>query len=139
MISLLHPMFLLLSTSLASCQGSGISTALQVAEGRVQYEMVTRESSRPRYGPCWTEALTHLQQGCKHLDDEVQGRLALAFANCFLAKAGQRTYPCPRSASISSCLEEVDSIAFNSYSNFFTHTQNMCYFLQSQVHTPPLH
>ena len=33
------------------------------------------------------------------------------------------------------CLEEVDNNAFNAYTNFFTHTQNMCYFLQSQVST----
>lgn len=28
---------------------------------------------------------------------------------------------------------QVDNNAFTAYSNFFTHTQNMCYFLQTQV------
>ena len=28
---------------------------------------------------------------------------------------------------------QVDNNAFTAYSNFFTHTQNMCFFLQSQV------
>ena len=36
------------------------------------------------------------------------------------------------------CLEEVDNNAFNAYTNFFTHTQNMCYFLQSQVSSSTL-
>jgi hypothetical protein len=35
--------------------------------------------------------------------------------------------------SIASCLEGVDSNAFTAYTDFFTHTQNMCFFLQSQV------
>jgi len=109
------------------------SHAAQVAEGRAQYELVVREGSRPRYGACWTSALAEVTEGCKHLDDETQSRLALGLANCFLERAGQRTYPCPPSSTIAACLEEVDGNAFTAYSNFFTHTQNMCYFLQSQV------
>ena len=66
----------------------------QVSEGRAQYELVTRESSRPRYGQCWTAALRRLERGCKSLSDDTQSRLALDFANCFLEKAGQKTYPC---------------------------------------------
>ena len=106
------------------------SHAAQVAEGRAQYELVVREGSRPRYGACWTSALAEVTEGCKHLDDETQSRLALGLANCFLERAGQRTYPCPPSSTIAACLEEVDGNAFTAYSNFFTHTQNMCYFLQ---------
>jgi len=30
------------------------------------------------------------------------------------------------------CLQDVDNNAFTAYSNFYTHTQNMCYFLKSQ-------
>ena len=80
-------------------------------------------------------------------------RLALNFANCFLAKAGQSTFPCQPNTPIEACLQEVrflnywlhwylyciiqvDNNAFTAYSNFFTHTQNMCYFLQSQVRIP---
>ena len=31
------------------------------------------------------------------------------------------------------CLEGVGNNAFTAYSNFYTHTQNMCFFLESQV------
>jgi len=127
-------MVLLLAVALLhSVEALGQNNELQVAEGRAQYEMVSRESSRPKYGTCWTHALKDLEAGCKHLDDEVQSRLALNFANCFLAKAGQKTFPCQPDTPIEACLQEVDNNAFTAYSNFFTHTQNMCYFLQSQV------
>ena len=59
--------------------------------------------------------------------------MALAFANCFLAMSGQPTYPCRSEEAIADCLKSVDSRAFASFSNFFTHTHNMCQFLQSQV------
>jgi len=126
-------MLLYVALFLHSVEALGQNNELQVAEGRAQYEMVSRESSRPKYGTCWTHALKDLETGCKNLDDEVQSRLALNFANCFLAKSGQNTFPCQPDTPIEACLQEVDNNAFTAYSNFFTHTQNMCYFLQTQV------
>jgi len=127
------PILLAVTVFFHTTKALGQNNELQVAEGRAQYELVSRESSRPKYGSCWTSALQDLEAGCKNLDDEVQSRLALNFANCFLAKAGQNTFPCQPDTSIEACLQEVDNNAFTAYSNFFTHTQNMCYFLQSQV------
>ena len=125
--------WVMVAMATAALAADPASHAAQVAEGRAQYELVVREGGRPRYGACWTSALAEVTEGCRHLDDEMQSRLALGLANCFLERAGQRTYPCPPSSTIAACLEEVDSNAFTAYSNFFTHTQNMCYFLQSQV------
>lgn len=99
----------------------------------MQYEIIQLDARMPRYGECWKSALQNLEHGCQELDDDKQSRLALAFANCFLEKAGMRTYPCQEQASLADCLRNVDNNAFTTYSNFFTHTQNMCYFLQSQV------
>merc|ERR1719295_1869237 len=87
----------------------------------------------PVYGDCWKRALDDLDRGCKSLTDDKQSRMALAFANCFLAMSGQPTYPCRSEEAIADCLKSVDSRAFASFSNFFTHTHNMCQFLQSQV------
>ena len=93
---MMGPLFLLLlPLSAALGPGSESHTAL-VAEGRAQYEMVTRESSRPRYGPCWTAALRQVEAGCGRLTDDNQARMALGLANCFLEKAGQKVYPCHR-------------------------------------------
>jgi len=104
-----------------------------VAQGKAQYEIIQLASRMPRYGECWKAALRRLDNGCQQLDDEVQSRLALSFANCFLEKAGIRTYPCEDSAPLADCLKNVDNNGFTTFSNFFTHTQNMCYFLQAQV------
>merc|ERR1719312_976172 len=87
----------------------------------------------PVYGDCWKRALDDLDRGCKSLTDDKQSRMALSFANCFLAMSGQPTYPCRSEEAIADCLKSVDSRAFASFSNFFTHTHNMCQFLQSQV------
>lgn len=62
--------------------------------------------------------------------------MALTLANCHLAKAGFDTYPCDDTMDIRDCLNPMkgDSISFNAYTEFFTHTQDICFFLQSQVH-----
>lgn len=115
-----------------SSTGDGSHDTL-VLQGKMQYEIIQLDSRMPRYGECWKGALHRLDRGCKRLDDDVQSRLALSFANCFLEKAGLRTYPCADTTPISVCLQNVETNAFTTYSNFFSHTQNMCYFLQSQV------
>ena len=100
-----------------------IHTSVQntaVQNGQQQYEVIKRDANMPRYGPCWTDSLQDLEQGCKRLNDERQSRLALNFANCFLAQAGQRTYPCRNEEEIATCLRGMDSNAFSAYSNFFT-------------------
>ncbi len=108
-----------------------LDRALQ--SGKLQYELIERDTQMPKYGQCWTRSLNRLQKGCKELSDETQSRLALSFANCFLEQAGQKTYPCKDGDTMSSCLSGMDPNAFTAYSNFFTHTHNMCQFLQHQI------
>ena len=47
-------------------------------------------------------------------------------------QAGQPTFPCGGDSLVSDCLAGVDSNGFTAYSQFYTHTHNMCYYLQSQ-------
>ena len=61
-----------------------------------------------------------VSSGCRQLTDEVQARLALSFANCFLIRSGLRSYNCDKDTPVSECLKDVDSNAFTAYSNFFT-------------------
>merc|ERR1719445_1635345 len=110
----------------------GSSNQQQVAMGQSKYTELTQASSMPKYGSCWMKALSQLQSTCDQLSDGSHSRLALQFANCLLAQTGQKTYPCDESDDISKCLENVDTNAWTSYSNFFTHTHNMCHFLKSQ-------
>ena len=66
-------------------------------------------------------------------------RLALQFANCQLAQSGQKSFPCEAEESVAACLETVDTNAWTSYTNFYSHTHNMCYFLKSQQWQVRLH
>ncbi|XP_071809895.1 uncharacterized protein [Asterias amurensis] len=107
----------------------------KTGNGERQLKQIEQYGKHPRYGKCWTRALEQIQEGCKHLTDDEQSLMALGFTNCHLEKAGLRTYPCDPSQNIQDCLRQLkdDVIAFNAYTEFFTHTQDMCFFLQSQV------
>lgn len=105
----------------------------QIQEGESSYTLIVRNSRMPRYGTCWKEALNKLENGCKQLTDEVQSRLSLQFANCFLASAGEKTYPCDEGTPLSECLHQMEMKGFNSYVNFFGQTRSMCQFLQMVV------
>lgn len=105
----------------------------QSENGRRQLELLQSDAEMPKYGTCFTQAVRDLKSGCKRLTEDEQSRLALAFTNCFLDKSGLPIYPCSRDSNIATCLSTISTKAFTAYSNFFTHTQNMCYFLQAQV------
>jgi len=101
--------------------------------GKNRFEIIQRSSKMPRFGDCWKQSLLVLENGCKELTDDRQSRMALQFANCFLAQSGQKIYPCEETNSVSDCLTLIDSNGFTAYSEFFTHTHNMCQFLQQQI------
>lgn len=90
----------------------------------------------PNYSECWTNAIKHLKNGCRVLTDSTQSDLALHFTNCFLEMSGLDTVDCvnERSTSLKRlCIKEMPHRAFAAYMEFFTQTQNMCYFLQNQL------
>ena len=115
-----------LTTTLSPPSPSALSS------GQAQYQELSLKASLPKYGPCWLSSMSMLSSTCTHLSEETQARLALQFTNCFLIQAGQKDYPCKVEEDIAICLQDVDNNAFTVYSNFYTHTQNMCYFLKSQ-------
>ena len=82
---------------------------------------------------CWRETVARLNSTCKKLSDIEQSRLAVAFANCHLAKSGRETYHCNDSMTVQECTEGMDDVAFQTYTEFFTHTGHICYFLQSEL------
>ena len=104
----------------------------QFEKGREKFSEYTTyaESS-----PCWRLALAELNSTCKALTEENQSRLALAFSNCHWERSGRETYPCPADASFKECTckERMGDSAFLVYTQFFTHTSSMCYYLQSQL------
>ena len=82
---------------------------------------------------CWRDAISQLDASCKDLTDMQQSRLAVAFANCHLAKSSRQIYPCSEWMTIEECTRDMDPVAFHTYTEFFTHAGHICYFLQSQL------
>ncbi|KAF8766691.1 Protein GAMETE EXPRESSED 1 like protein [Argiope bruennichi] len=95
-----------------------------------QGESLYKELVKKSYGSCWKEALSHLHFSCKHLTEEIQSRLALSFTNCFLKHSGSEICPCPDDSPISTCLGNSSDRVFSTYTEFFTHTQSICHYLQ---------
>lgn len=102
-------------------------------EGKKQYEMITRQAEMPLYGQCWKDAMILTQTGCARLTDDVQGRLALAYLNCFLELQGRHSHRCAHDQPLQQCTTVMDDADRGSFATFFTHTQNICYFLRAQV------
>jgi len=82
---------------------------------------------------CWGQAIMQLNSTCRLLGDLEQSRLAVAFANCHLEKSGRLTHPCHTSMTVRQCTGDMDAVAFQTYTEFFTHTRHICHFLQGQL------
>nr|XP_006820991.1 PREDICTED: uncharacterized protein LOC100374938 [Saccoglossus kowalevskii] len=102
-------------------------------EGETQFSALQEYTRHPRYGQCWTNALQQINEGCRRLTDDEQSHLALAFANCHLSKLGLNTYECLPGQTLKECTTNMDDRGFIAYTEFFTHTQNICFFLQNQI------
>lgn len=107
--------------------------AARAEEGKREFALMNQKTQNPKYGKCWKNAIVTIQTGCKELDDEIQSRMALAYLNCFLALQGRPAYSCQTTDSIEHCTKDMSDGDRGSYTTFFTHTQNICYFLESQI------
>ncbi|XP_057670559.1 uncharacterized protein LOC130902430 [Diorhabda carinulata] len=104
--------------------------------GRTQYQLLQERGRLPHYGSCWKSALEYLEIGCKYITEQIQSEIALHLTNCFLAMSGEDTYNCHSDKKYNLraiCISSMNDRAFNVYTEFYTHTQNMCGFLQGHV------
>ncbi|XP_026469857.1 uncharacterized protein LOC113373797 [Ctenocephalides felis] len=98
--------------------------------------IVQQRSNLPVHGDCWKNAVLQLNHECKSLTEDVQQDLSLRFTNCFLEMSGQQTYNCfsdkkPNLRRI--CIDSMSDRAFNVYTEFYSHTQNMCFYLYNKI------
>ncbi|CAJ1085674.1 uncharacterized protein LOC121517717 [Xyrichtys novacula] len=114
---------------LGLCSGSDPDSE----RGRMELRRVRSLATQPRYGECWARALDHLDTRCRDLTSESQRRIALGFTLCHLSSSGRRLPSCPEGSEVSRCTGAMDAVAFNTYTEFFTHTHSMCHFLQSEA------
>ncbi|KAK9514660.1 hypothetical protein VZT92_025362 [Zoarces viviparus] len=122
---------LLLSGSvlLGLCFGSGLDSEL----GRAELRRVRSLAAQSGYGGCWARALEHLDTRCRDMTSESQSRMALSFTFCHLSSSGRDFPSCPEGSEVSRCTAGMDVVAFNTYTEFFTHTHSICHFLQSDT------
>jgi hypothetical protein len=111
-------------------------------EGKEQYELINSYSQLPKYGDCWKRSIKQVKNGCKHLDDQIQTNLAIMFTYCLLKHLKYDLIECDHvdvnnndeNANLE-CYEKLKSHqnSFTTFTEFFTHTQNICFFLQNQI------
>jgi hypothetical protein len=104
-----------------------------IEEGRSQYNLIAQRSNIPQYGVCWKSSVVFLHEGCKRLTENTQIEIALKFTDCFLKMSGHEPYECEKHPKRGSCIKNMSDRAFNAYTEFYTHTYNICFFLQSQI------
>uniref|UniRef100_A0A3Q1JAV6 Uncharacterized protein n=1 Tax=Anabas testudineus TaxID=64144 RepID=A0A3Q1JAV6_ANATE len=113
--------------------GTGPGPGPDSERGRMQLRRVQGLATQPRYGECWSRALEHLDTRCRDLTSESQSRIALSFTYCHLSSSGRDFPACPKGSEVSRCTGAMDAVAFNTYTEFFTHTHSICHFLQSET------
>ncbi|KAM8754509.1 uncharacterized protein AB9X84_011319 isoform 2-T2 [Acanthopagrus schlegelii] len=123
----------LLLVLLLSGFGSGSGSGPDSERGRMELRRVQSLAAQPRYGECWARALEHLDTRCRDLTSESQSRIALGFTMCHLSSSGRDFPSCPEGSEVSRCTGAMDAIAFNAYTEFFTHTHSICHHLQSEA------
>ncbi|TRY93494.1 hypothetical protein DNTS_011706 [Danionella cerebrum] len=101
-------------------------------KGRVEYDRVRELALQPRYGACWSRALEKIQTNCKEFSDDTQSKIALAFTHCHLLRSGRSFPECAEDSDVKTCTQDMDPVAFNAYTEFFTHAHSICHYLQSE-------
>ncbi|XP_071333638.1 uncharacterized protein [Trachinotus anak] len=116
-----------------SSSSSGSGSGPDSERGKMELRRVQSLASQPRFGECWARALEDLDMRCKELTSESQSRIALRFTHCHLSSSGRNFPTCLEGSEVSRCTGGMDAVAFNTYTEFFTHTHSICHFLQSEV------
>ncbi|EGG19807.1 hypothetical protein DFA_06909 [Cavenderia fasciculata] len=99
-------------------------------KGKDALETIIQNSKRNR---CWEECMMSLQNGCKGMDDNARSKLAVQLANCHLEKSGMKTYLCSKEMTVQDCTRSMSETAYMTYTNFYISTENICYYLMSEL------
>jgi hypothetical protein len=91
--------------------------------------------------PCFAKTVEDLIKSCDDLDDDSHSRVnsntflllefALELTNCHLKKSGKKTFFCPINKEFQECSNEIEGDAWNTYTTFYTHSENICFYYKS--------
>ncbi|XP_059914241.1 uncharacterized protein LOC132462614 isoform X3 [Gadus macrocephalus] len=126
-------LYLMLLHAASVCSPGSYGTDSLAEKGQAELFHVRRLANQPRYGKCWARALVDIEASCRELTEERQSRMALKFTHCHLHRSGREFPACPEGAELSECTADMDAVAFNAFTEFFTHTLSICHFLQSEA------
>ncbi|XP_064156617.1 uncharacterized protein LOC135235247 isoform X1 [Anguilla rostrata] len=101
-------------------------------EGRAELQKLQGFAAQPRYGACWSRALEKIQMSCQEFTEDTQSKLALAFTHCHLRRSDRPFPECTDGSEVRECTRDMDPVAFNTYTEFFTHAHSICHYLQSE-------
>lgn len=117
----------------------------QLTEGEKQYQLLRSNANLPQYGRCWTAAIQQIDKTCTALNEKSQAMLALQFTKCFMGMSGgsggsgngadTRSLPNDdlNACNDIDCIPNMSERAFQAYTHFYTHTQNICFYLMHQI------
>ncbi|KAL4646275.1 hypothetical protein GN956_G9894 [Arapaima gigas] len=100
--------------------------------GRVALQRVRAFAAQQHYGDCWSRALEKVHARCAELTEESQSKIALAFTHCHLRRSSRPFPECSDSSDVKECTQGMDPVAFNTYTEFFTHAHSICHYLESE-------
>lgn len=108
---------------------------VQLSEGEKQYRLIKSNANLPQYGQCWTEAIRQIDATCTDLNEKTQALLALRFTKCFMTMSGgERDLTADfDSCQDIECMNDMSERVFQAYTHFYTHTQNICFYLMQQI------
>jgi len=103
----------------------------RIKHGKEMYEQFDKDQ-KYQNSKCWRDALELIDTSCRKMSDIHQSYLALQFSNCHLEKSGFETYDCTME-NFRTCTGKMSQIAFNTYTQFFGHVSDICFYFQSDV------
>ncbi|XP_031636213.1 uncharacterized protein LOC116349085 [Contarinia nasturtii] len=106
---------------------------VQLNEGEKQYRLMQSNANLPQYGRCWTEAVRQIDVTCTDLNEKTQAMLALRFTKCFIAMSGGDGDSGLDGCEDTECIGNMSERVFQAYTHFYTHTQNICFYLMHQI------
>ncbi|KAG7332718.1 hypothetical protein KOW79_004552 [Hemibagrus wyckioides] len=101
-------------------------------KGRVELQKLREFAGDTRYGACWSRALQRVHANCRDFSEDTQSMMAVAFTHCHLRRSGRSFPECPEGSDVKTCTRDMDPVAFNTYTEFFTHAHSICHYLQSE-------
>ncbi|XP_066500622.1 uncharacterized protein [Hoplias malabaricus] len=122
-------LYVILSCGFLSSVSPGKSLEEQ---GREELRKLRELAVQSRYGECWSKALQKIHTNCREFTADTQSLIALAFTHCHLSRSGRDFPECPEGSDVKACTRHMDPVAFNAYTEFFTHTHSICHYLQSE-------